>query len=194
MWRSHVRLLRASQFEEARKLFACSRELERFLALCPPAASSKDPATGNTLLMEAMKLNRPDIAQMLLQKGANVEAINAHGKKARDLTNDQESLLTLLRFGAQPPEEGFDNARLEKFLDGRQKNMDRSGRVGRFSAKEANLDVTLPYHIRAPILVLTSRGYVPKENPDVRTPIRFKKRRTQAGARRNQPNWQCPRG
>jgi len=193
MWRSRVRL-RLSHFEEARKLFDCTRELERYLARSRSAASSKDPVTGNTLLMEAMRLNRPDLAQILLKRGANVEAMNARGEKARDLSADQESLLTLLRFSAQPPEEGFNNVRLEKFLDGRQKNMDRAGRVGRFSAKEGNVDAILPYHIRAPILVLTSRGYVPKENPDVRTPIRFKKRRTQAGARRNQPNWQCPRG
>jgi len=209
MWRSRIicnNLTNAVNknttiFQQLRDLFPEHRQLQRFLDANPGAASTKDPATGNTVLMEAVKFNDADVCMTLMKKGANIEAVNARGEKAINFAVGQNCLMKLLYFGAEPQKEKYSleklNTKQETFMTERVNCEKRMGKLVLWSAKEVSNDLKdtkFVHHLRAPILVLTPRGYVPKENPDVKMPIRFKKRRRQAGARRNMPNWQCPRG
>lgn len=168
---------------------------------------------GQTALHHACSGNHASVAQLLLSRGhANANARNELGQTplhiAVNLGHGRVSRV-LMRFGADPtatdcngmtplalaeanPDNGI-GPWLQQFVAKRQRTSANVGKIRSFKS----LDTELPAHIVAPKLVLTSVGYCPFEDGEVKQlarGIRCNKRRQGPSGRNLKVNWYSPRG
>ncbi len=92
------RLIRAAQYGNV-------QEVKKILGEAGVNIETRDKKSGNTALMFAALGNWYDVVRLLLDKGANTEAMNKDGETALDIAENKENLkimVALLDFNAIP--------------------------------------------------------------------------------------------